>query len=68
MIDSAAMDFEDEAEDEEIEETSSVASRVPTPGASLYETDESVGRFPCKLVDPCFCFNFHFVNICCSIK
>ncbi|VIO94057.1 PHD-finger family protein [Brugia malayi] len=39
---SAAMDFEDEAEDEEIEETSSVASRVPTPGASLYETDESV--------------------------
>ncbi|CAG9536170.1 unnamed protein product [Cercopithifilaria johnstoni] len=41
-INSAAMTFEDEAEDEEIEETSSVASRVPTPGASLYETDESV--------------------------
>ncbi|EJD74858.1 CBR-NURF-1 protein [Loa loa] len=39
---SAAMDFDDEVEDEEIEETSSVASRVPTPGASLYETDESV--------------------------
>ncbi|KAM3720121.1 putative nucleosome-remodeling factor subunit [Dirofilaria immitis] len=39
---SAAMDFEDEVEDEEVEETSSVASRVPTPGASLYETDESI--------------------------
>lgn len=39
------MDFEDEPEDEEIEETSSVASRVPTPGASLYETDESLGVF-----------------------
>uniref|UniRef100_A0A182EDU5 DDT domain-containing protein n=2 Tax=Onchocerca ochengi TaxID=42157 RepID=A0A182EDU5_ONCOC len=39
---STAIDFEDETEDEEIEETSSVASRVPTPGASLYETDESL--------------------------
>uniref|UniRef100_A0A158Q8A9 Bm3641 n=1 Tax=Elaeophora elaphi TaxID=1147741 RepID=A0A158Q8A9_9BILA len=39
---SMAMDFDDDAEDEEIEETSSVASRVPTPGASLCETDESI--------------------------
>ncbi|VBB31827.1 unnamed protein product [Acanthocheilonema viteae] len=39
---SAAIDFEDEAEDEEIEETSSVASRVPTPGGLLFEADESL--------------------------
>lgn len=52
VVDSGAMDFEDEAEDEEIEETSSVTSRVPTPGASLYETDESVGMCErCLLID-----------------
>lgn len=37
------MDFEEEAEDEEMEETSSMASRAQTPGTSVLGSDEYMG-------------------------